>query len=232
MTEIEAVDLLRHMERWGYDLTEPPHPRSPGYNRLIVAMRRRPTEEHYDPEAIHLHLCGAQGTPVRTTVHRDTTVSQPANICPGRLELSDRVNARRGFFTYGATIDRGSTPDETVIDIRSPAPILELTGTLDETIAEQLVSETEAQWAKTRAQWGADDIGFTRSLASKPPQNLYASTVLSLWEAYQHSRILRQTFPQFYAMLRRELEWAKKLEGTQAALQPLDEMMRPRASNN
>ncbi len=229
MTDLEAAELIRHMERWGYDLNAQLHPRSPGYGRLIVAMRRVPTEEHYDPEAIHLQFCNAQGSPTRTTVHMDTSLpSSNGNIvCPGQIELSDRVNARRGFFTYGASIDRGSTTNETVIDIRSPTPILELTGSLDESIAEQLVSETEALWAKARTQWGADEGGFTRRLGSHPARTLYASTILSLWDAYQDSRILRQTFPQFYAMLRREHEWVNQLDASQPPAQRLEDLVRP-----
>ena len=228
MTDLEAVELIRHMARWGYDLSEQPHPRSPGYRRLIVAMRSKPTEEHYDPEAIYFQLCSAQSYPTRTSLQMESSL--PAgngySICPGQVELSDRVNARRGFFTYGATIDRGGTSQETVFDIRSPAPILALTGGLDESIAEQLVSETEALWAKARAQWGTDEGGFTRRLGSISPGILYASTINSLWQAYQDSRILRQTFPQFYTMLRREQEWAKQQDGSQASRTPFEELVR------
>lgn len=227
MTDSEAAELIRHMERWGYDLVEPHHRRSPGYGRLIVAMRRTPTEEHYDPEAIHLQLCGPQGFPQRSTMQMDTRLASPEKLCPGHVELSDRFNVRRGFFTYGASIDGGRTAEATLFDIQSSVPILELAGTFDETIGEQLVSETEALWAKSRAQWGADDNGFTRSLGSIPAKSLYASTIVSLWESYQDSRILRQTFPQFYAMLRRELEWVKHLDSAHTPVQPLDDMISP-----
>ena len=97
MIDQEATELLRHMEHWGYDLADPPHPRSPGYGRLLVAIRRTPTEDHYDPEAIQLHLCSAQGPPARTTIHLDTSLDGPARVSAGHVELTDRFNKRRGF---------------------------------------------------------------------------------------------------------------------------------------
>lgn len=228
MTDLEAAELVRYMENWGYTLSEPTHPRSPGYGRLIIAMRRFPTEAHYDPEAIHLLMCGTRTMPVRTTVQMDTTLVASAKICPGLIEMRDRVDARRAFYTYGATIDRGNTGETTVIDIQSPAPILELTrGTLDESASEQLVSETEALWAKERVRFGADDLGFTRSLGAIEPTVLYASTVHTLWESYQESRILRQTFPQFYSMLRRESEWLKNSGYDGMVTKSLHEMLNP-----
>ena len=174
-----------------------------------------------------MQLCGAQGIPVRTTIQRETALAMPGEISPGQIELIDRYDVRRGFFTYGASIDRASTADETIIDIQSPTPILELSGSLDESVGEQLVSETEALWAKARVAWGTDDGGFMRCLGSIQPEMLYASTVLSLWETYQDSRILRQTFPQFYAMLRRELDWVKKFDVTQTAILPINEILSP-----
>jgi hypothetical protein len=227
MTDQEAVDLIRHMQHWGYDLADPPHPRSPGYGRLIIALRPKPTENHYDPEAIHLQLSGAQGFPTRTTVTSSTALGAPTKVYPGQVELTDRFNVRRGFFTYGATIDMGSTTNQTVLDIRSPAPILELTGALDESISEQLVSETQALWAKVSVQWGADDSGYWRCLGSVQPEKLYASTIFTLWETYRNSRILRQTFPQFFAMLRRELTWAERLDSAPASVRPLNEVVYP-----
>jgi hypothetical protein len=226
MTDLEAAELLRYMQRWGYDINAQPHPRSPGYGRLVVAMRRVPTEEHYDPESIHLQLVGPQGFAMRHTIQRDSNLFSD-KVAPGRLELTDRVNQRLGFFTYGATVDMGRTEDETVVEIRSPVPILELRGSLDESISEQLVSETEALWAKVRAQWGTDDAGFMRRLSAVQPSVLYATTIHSLLTYYKDSGILRQTFPQFYSMLRREDEWLKSQGMSAMAAQSLDEIVHP-----
>ncbi len=46
-------------------------------------------------------------------------------------------------------------------------------------------------------------------LASIHPLELYAATLESLHVSYQDSPILRQTFPEFYGMLRRELQWVE-----------------------
>ena len=226
MTDLEAAELIRYMQRWGFDINDQPHPHSPGYGRLVVAMRRIPTEEHYDPESIHLQLVGPQGYALRHTIQMEPTLVSN-KVAPGRLELTDRVNERLGFFPYGATVDTGRTEDETVVEIRSPAPILELRGSLDESISEQLVSETEALWAKVRAQWGTDDAGFMRRLSAVPPDVLYATTIHSLLAYYRDSSILRQTFPQFYSMLRREDEWLTSHGIAATAPQSLEQIVHP-----
>ncbi len=228
MNDLEVVELLRQLKNWGYIVSIPPHRRSPGYQRLLIAIRDEPTEEHYDPEYVHLQICGPSGYPQRTTIHRDLNLILPAQICPGLIELVDRVNARRAFFTYGATLNYSVTENETVIDIESSAPLLELSNkSLDESLAEQLVSETEALWAKSHVQFGADDAGFVRSLGAIEPNRLYASTVKTLWASYQNSRILRQTFPHFYTMLKREIEWLQDSDASIESLPLLDEMLSP-----
>ena len=227
MTDQEAAELLRRMENWGYDLLDPPHPRSPGYGRLLVAIRRIPTEDHYDPEAIHLQLCGAQGVPMRATIQLESAVDSSTRVSAGHIELNDRYDKRRGFFTYGASIEMGSGLEESVVDLRSPAPIVEMTGSLEEGSGQQLVSETEALWAKVHVLWGADDIGFRRCLSAIDPDMLYASTLISLRDTYRDSQILRQTFPSFFSMLRRELGWLAGIGLSEANVRPLDELVCP-----
>lgn len=225
MSNKSVADSIRRMEHWGYILTDRPHPDSPGYGRLLVAIRRVPTQEHYDPEAIHLQLCESHGSVVRTSLHLDSPMREPSKVCPGRIELTDRVDKRRGFFCYGGAIDAENVPDETVFDLTSSAPILELTDSLAEETSDQLVSETEALWAKIRVQWGADDSGFMRSLSSLEPLALYAATVMSLWDKYNGSRMLRQTFPEFYAVLRHELAWIETLGMSPGTAKGLDEVL-------
>ena len=72
MIDRTESQLVHQMEHWGFELLDPHHAHSPGFGRLLVAMRSIPTRQHYDPEAIHLHLINSDGAPVAATLHQET----------------------------------------------------------------------------------------------------------------------------------------------------------------
>ncbi len=209
MKSVEAAELIRQMENSGFDMVARPHPRSPGYGALLVAMRRIPTERHFDPEAIQLFVSEGRGYPAAATLHMASELGDRNRVCPGQIEIVDRLNKRLGFFTFGGEIDVAVGPQVSVFSIRSQAPILHLSNGFTDEMADQLASGTEALWARLRVRWGVNDSAFMRRLASIHPLELYAATLESLHVSYQDSPILRQTFPEFYGMLRRELQWVE-----------------------
>ncbi len=227
MNSAEAVELIRRMENSGFELLDRPHPRSPGYSELAVAIRRIPTEQHYDPEAIHLSISEGQGYPSHTTLYMESDLGARTRLSPGQVEIADRVNKRLGFFTFGGNIDVAEAPDVTIYTLRSPAPILGLSNGFHDDMADQLASGTEALWARVTVPWGLNDNAFMRRLASIHPLELYAATLESLTASYQESPILRQTFPDFYAMLRRELQWVQSEGGLGAGHMSLEALMAP-----
>lgn len=231
MNSVEAAELVRQMENSGFEMVARPHPRSPGYNGLLVAMRRIPTERHYDPETVQLFLSEGQGYPALATLHMDSELGDRNRICPGQLEITDRFNKRLGFFTFGGEVDVAVAPGVNVFTIRSPAPILSLSNGFRDEMADQLASGTEALWARLRVRWGVNDSAFMRRLASLHPLELYAATLESLHVSYQDSPILRQTFPEFYGMLRRELQWVQSVGVLGARNLALDDLMAPAESD-
>lgn len=209
MNSVEAAELVRQMENSGFELVGRPHPRSPGYSALLVACRRIHTGRHYDPELIQLQLSDGQGYPASATLHMDSDLGERTRVCPGQIEIADRLNKRIGFFTFGGEIDAARAEGVTVFAIRSPAPIVSLSNGFSDEMADQLASGTEALWARLRVRWGVNDAAFMRQMASIHPLELYAATLESLRITYQDSVILRQTFPEFYGVLRRELQWVQ-----------------------
>ena len=126
MARNQADQIVSYMEHWGYDLFDKPHPQSPGYSSLVVAIRRTPTREHYDPERILLRSASDPRNPCRMALRFETRIQGEMQICPGQVELTDRVDKRLGFFVYGGTIETVSLPDETLFWLHSNAPILAL----------------------------------------------------------------------------------------------------------
>jgi hypothetical protein len=199
--------LIAQVENWGYFLLPPSHPESPGYTGLLVAIRRAPTGKHFDPEKLHLLVVTAQGNPEAVTLERTPASTLAHRVCLGQVLLTDRRDKRAEFFTFGGSLEMAELADETVYSLRSPAPILPLTRDL-ESLPDQFVSEVQVQLNTLRMQWSAQAEGvFDKRLASIEPQRLYGAALRSLSEKYTHAPALRDTYPAFYKMLTREIEW-------------------------
>ena len=219
--------LVHQMEHWGFELLDPHHAHSPGFGRLLVAMRSIPTRQHYDPEAIHLHLINADGAPVAATLHQETPVHLPQRVAPGAVIVTDRYDKQLSFFTYGGSIECVVVPDESIYSLGSSAPVLPLNGGLDEDLAEQLAAETEALFAKIHVGWGTDDAGFARRMAQIEASQLYAATIVSLKTAYDRSAALRHAFPAFYKMVCQERNWLVSGQSPEIDAHPLERMAAP-----
>jgi hypothetical protein len=84
--------------------------------------------------------------------------------------LSDQFDKRVEFFTFGGSLEATAGPGEMVYSLHSRAPVLELVAQ-QETISDQLASETEALMGKIEAKWELDDRGFNQRLAEVNPSN-------------------------------------------------------------
>jgi hypothetical protein len=49
---VDESSLLRQVAGWGYYLLPRSHPHSPGHPGLLIAIRQKPTEKHFDPQSI------------------------------------------------------------------------------------------------------------------------------------------------------------------------------------
>lgn len=140
MDEQSVLELMKH---WGYFPLPKPHPDSPGYSGLPVAIREQPTGKHFDLQTLHLRLRDEKGLARwRTLSWLSPLQAGTDHACAGLITLRDRSDKRVDFFTFGGTLEETSAPGEIVYALRSPAPVLELTAH-DETVPDQLASETE-----------------------------------------------------------------------------------------
>jgi hypothetical protein len=116
------------MKDWGYYTLEKPHPGSPGYTGLVVAIRKQPTVKHFDPETVHLCRRDDYGLPKGTTVSLISPLAEETGtVCPGIIRLRDRTGREVDFYTFGGSLETAVRSGEMVVVVRSPAPILELT---------------------------------------------------------------------------------------------------------
>lgn len=198
--EPSALDL---MKKWGFLLQDKPHRSSPGYGRLLVAIRPWPTRKHYDPRALHLSMRDSDGYLRRETLSWLNPTPDQDRVCLGRIILTDRLGEHQEFFSFGGSLAMNSGPEEKVYSLTSPAPILNLTEE-SETIPDQLAAEAEALAARIEAEWIPDDVGFSCRLAELGPLRLYLATVQSTLAAYDHDHAFQQAYGALCDALRQE----------------------------
>jgi hypothetical protein len=227
--------LISQMERWGYQLKPGEPPYAPGHHRLLVAIREFPTEMHYDPESIQLRMGDAGDSVNWTTIRLRFPVYGIKQVGLGRLIIADRVDKRVEFFTYGGELDATYSHDEAVYELRSGAPILEITEDL-QSFPDQLAFETEVIVAEAQARWHGNDQAYSRQLAQLEAGPCYLAAVRSILRHYERTLALRETFHMFHAALKKEQEalagaglWHDTIPCLEALLEPGGEFAHPAA---
>jgi hypothetical protein len=203
MSEQSIFELMKN---WGYHLLDKPHPGSPGYTGLLVAIRKEPTDKHFDPQTLHLRLRGEYGGAGWRTFVWLAPLEGTGHVCPGTVTLKERSGKQVEFYTYGGSLEMTSGSGEVVYSLRSPAPVLELTAH-EETIPDQLAAETEELLARIEVGWGTDEKGFSRRLAEIEPLQFYLAALASITNHYEQVHILEEAYHGFAGALRREREW-------------------------
>jgi hypothetical protein len=231
MIEIELRQLIAHMAHWGFDLLDPPHSGSPGGRMLLVAMRRRPTTAHYDPENLALLLADERGALGTTTLQGGARFARPARVCPGHITITDRVHKRVDFYSFGGTLNVLRVPESppyTLFILQSPAPILALNSLLGHQVEDQLVNSTEALYARLRARYAVQHLDLPPLLVKIPPLSLYAACIESLWRMYHRSPTLPTVFGDFYRLLATERQWLVGLDGAGPPLVSVESLVADR----
>jgi hypothetical protein len=217
--------LLQQMEHWGYYFLPKAHAHSPGYTGLLVAMRDKPTGQHFDPVSLHLKLC-ENGRASSRTLHIDSAIGHTLPISPGRVILRDLKHKEVEFFTFGGWIEAVSVPGETVYSLRSAAPVLAITG-MPHNVSDRLAFEIEGLLARFAAQWGLNQDGFVCRLGGLNTGPFYAACIETLLVRFQENRALREAYRPLFAALRHEKQWLQESEQWPALLPSLDSMMAP-----
>ena len=218
--------VVHQMENWGYYLLPKQHPHSPGYSGLLVAIRETPTEMHFDPESMRLRLTDAHGAADWTTQSLRWFFRGTRRVFPGRVILRDRIDKRVAFFAFGGSVEATHIPGEAVYSLRSPAPVLRLTGP-PETTPDQLAFETEVALGELAARWIPNEDEFARRLAQMNPLQLYLASLHSILARYKQTFALREIFHDLYNALLAEKRWLMKTGQWPATPLSLEELLAP-----
>ena len=201
--------LAGFMQEFGYRVLPAARPGCPGATGLVVAIRARPTEEHFDPEEVRLRLRDLWGMASWKELTRHLGWLPSDQVCPGRILLSDRHAERTEFFTYGGMLTIEDLPDTRIYVLRSPAPVLSV-DPLGETWCDEVASGTESRMAEAAARWRGDERGFLHRLAEVEPLETYMAAIHSILVEHAESRALGRFYHQVDEILRGEREWLRE----------------------
>jgi len=171
------------------------HPEETGTAQLLVALRSRPTTEHFDPELVE-HWVASDGRGRIVEISRAT----PPHHEPfswGTIRVVDRVDAFNSFLSFGgdktvATLD----PNTTIVVFESPGPIVRSTGHSQS--VDPLTGEVGAFFARIKVPIDFSP-GVEKRIAAMSPRALHAAMLAALQRRYAQSEALRDAHPTLAA---------------------------------
>lgn len=190
LTEPDAARLLA---RWGF-LADPDLPDRPGPAYLIVALRDRPTYEHFDPEVVEAPAMEGG----RLTVTRQTRVSIDIAIDWGLIRVVDRLSISNEFLTFGARLRAVEVGDMTVCLIESPVPLLRRGGHSQP--SDRGAQSLGAYFGRFRALVESSPW-LARLVAEASPEVRYSAFVADAMARFKASAELREEHPELFATL-------------------------------
>lgn len=194
----ETARELRHL---GFVLRDGSQTGSVPGPRLLVALRARPTLEHFDPEvATFWEVRDGRGRVASV----DLTVTVPASRrwSWGPVRITDRVPVSNGFLGFGGTllID-APDPATTCLAFTSRAPIVRWAGHSQG--VDSLADEIGAFFARLMVPVDYQPEAESR-IAAADPEALYAVFVGHSIERLHRSRRLRDADPRTAGWLEHE----------------------------
>ena len=191
----------RLMADLGFSLINGDDPAEAGGANLLVAIRRRPTLRHFDPEELECwRFDGVHG--VRMTVDLRHPAPGERAVSWGRYRIVDRLGVENEFLAFGGRL-RVADPDADtrLIQVHAPAPILRCAGHSQG--LDPLTDEVGAFFGRIIIpidyQPGAEE-----AIGSAGPLALYAAFVLDAWHRFAATGRRAAAEPELARWSRRE----------------------------
>lgn len=202
---IDQETFLQRLETLGYYSLPRSHPNSPGYSGLLAVLRQAP--QGHEPEWIQLRLHEWTGITSKVHLHADMNWPFSHIVCPGQVVVRSRQEPEAAFYTFGGTLETEALAGEMVFSLRSAAPVLELLPE-QETIADLLADETEALFARVKAQQLLASEQLLDRLVKAGPETVYLAVLQSLLTEDEEEAF--HYYPDFVKTLNNERDWYQK----------------------
>lgn len=198
---MSAEEAARHVERLGFVDVNGTAPQAPGGANLVVAIRERPTLEHFDPERIEYWVdAGGRGQMAEITGKTALPLERPFEW--GTIRVVDRLEVFNSFLTFGGRLRAVALdPTTTLVVFSSHAPILRSTGHSQQ--VDLSTGEVGAFFARMRVP-----VDFTpgaeQRVAGASSMTVYGAFHASVEARFGASEDLRAAHPGFWAWCGRE----------------------------
>ncbi len=198
---LSMAEAARHVAQLGFLNVNGTAPQAPGGANLVVALRERPTLEHFDPERVeHWMAAAGRGRPGEITRKTPLPVERP--FAWGTIRVVDRLDVFNSFLTFGGTVRAVEwEATTTLVVLSSHAPILRSSG--HSQAVDLSTGEVGAFFARMMIP-----IDFTpgaeQQIASADPMTVYAAFHASVEARLNASEELRATHPRFAGWCKRE----------------------------
>jgi hypothetical protein len=198
---IPIAEAARYVERLGFHDVNGTVPQAPGGANLVVALRERPTLEHFDPERVEYWVdAGGRGQPAEITRKTDVPLERPFEW--GTIRVVDRLEVFNSFLTFGGKLRAVALdPATTIVVFSSHAPILRSTGHSQQ--VDLSTGEVGAFFARMRVPVDFEP-GAEQRIAGASSMAVYAAFHASVEARFGASEDLRLAHPGFWAWCGRE----------------------------
>ena len=179
----------RVLANLGFELIEPDRTQAEETSHLLVALRPQPTLQHFDPDQIDFWTTdGSRGKAVN--LDRESRYPLISDYAWGRITITDRLNVKNEFLSFGGAVRAQMTADATVlVDFSSHVPILRWSG--HSQISDPLAAEVGAFFARIKVP--IDFVPGAEPLVSGAvPRTLYCAFIQYVRERLAQAQALRE----------------------------------------
>jgi hypothetical protein len=189
------------LARLGFVVVSGSHPEETGTAQLLVALRSRPTLEHFDPELVE-HWVASGGRGRLAEITRATAIPRHEPFSWGTIRAVDRLEAFNSFLSFGGDVTVAALDaDTTIVVFESPAPIVRSTGHSQS--VDPLTGEVGAFFARIKVPIDFSP-GVEPRIAAMSPRALHGAMLAVLQRRYAHAEALREAHPAIAAWASRE----------------------------
>lgn len=190
--EPEIGEFTGRMAHLGF-LLETPSAERPGEAQLIVALRERPTLEHFDPEVATYWRTGEDRRGHAAELTLETRAPLRAEFSWGRIAVIDRLGVENVFATLGGELRMDQVRAGLAIAVfTSPGPILRLGGHSQD--VDQVALELGAFFGRMMVPIDFEP-GVEQAISAATPLERYAAFVAFEQARYEAHASLREEQP-------------------------------------
>jgi hypothetical protein len=204
---LDAVNAARLLADWGFR-AHSGLPSGSGDSFLLIAIRRQPTDLHFDPERV-TYWMPQHGRGIPCEIDVETPTPLRSRFAWGTIEIADRLRVRNEWVTFGGDLEASMIDDAIVCVFQSDAPILRRGGHSQGW--EHGAASLAAFFGRIKV--AVDFVpGFEAQLTAATPRVFFASFLGDLDDRYRDATGMRDVHPELWSLVRDESSKMRALE--------------------